>query len=69
MRILGLSNGLSIVVNNREWDFVHDTPYPICRSTLDESQKLMASQLYRRGILTAKKVNDDIQYVLNSKPL
>lgn len=65
MRTVLTKSGLQVFVNNNEWDFINEQPAIFKRVDLDDREKYMASQLCRRGVLIAKKVDDEIIYKLN----
>lgn len=67
MRTIVGAGGISIFLTGKEWNLLKDKSESFLRSSLDEPQKYTASQMYRKGILTAKKVKNDIQYKLNGK--
>ena len=67
MRTIVGAGGISIFLTGKEWDLIQEKTETFLRSDLTDAQKYTASQMYRKGILTAKKVNEDIKYKLFSK--
>lgn len=67
MRTIVGAGGISIFLTGKEWDLLKEKSDTFTRSTLDDAQKYTASQMHRKGILGAKKLNNDIQYKLNGK--
>lgn len=65
MRMMLTKSGLQVFVNNNEWEFLDGQPDTFNRADLDDREKHIASQLYRRGVLIAKKINDEIVYKRN----
>jgi hypothetical protein len=67
MRTIVGAGGISIFLTGKEWNLLKEKSEIFLRSSLDEMQKYTASQMHRKGILSAKKINNDTQYKLNGK--
>lgn len=65
MKIITGIGGISLFLNNKEWDLIQEKSEVFMRSSLKDDQKYLASQMHRRGILTASRVDGDIKYKLN----
>jgi len=65
MRIITGVGGISLFLTNKEWDLLQEKSEVFMRSSLKEDEKYLASQMHRRGILTASRVDNDIKYKLN----
>lgn len=59
------AGGITIFVNGKEWDLIDAKSESFLRSTLDDNEKYTASQMHRKGILSAKKINNDVRYTLS----
>lgn len=65
MRTITGIGGISLFLNNKEWELIEEKSEVFVRSSLKDDQKYLASQMHRRGILTASRVDNDIKYKLN----
>ena len=65
MRTITGVGGISLFLNNKEWELIEEKSEVFVRSSLKDDQKYLASQMHRRGILTASRVDNDIKYKLN----
>lgn len=65
MRIITGVGGISLFLTNKEWELLQEKSEVFMRSSLKEDEKYLASQMHRRGILTASRVDNDVKYKLN----
>lgn len=64
MKIVEITEGLSIILNNEEADLLKKYSFeePVLKKSLTEREKIIANQLVVKDLLLRKNNNGSIQY-------
>jgi hypothetical protein len=65
MNSIIISGGIRYFINNQEHSFLNEKKFPLDKKTLSENEMVIASNLYKRGILDAYRKNDNFYYIMN----
>lgn len=65
MKTIIVAGGIRHFLNNQEWEFLEGQEFPIEKNKLNENEMVIASNLYKRGVLSSYRKENSYFYVKN----